>query len=359
MQDFVGRVEGDREDKRSNSQKIAELLAKQRAKEKAEAQVQRTTRDFKEYHNAWQEYYKKYYAHVYGAQSEQKKTEATAKEKESEDSLDKLDKRAREMGDLREKIRKATREGARRARRSKHFAPLVAGGLIALTLIFIQFNTIMLGWLKAYVMPARPAPGIAELDPNALGEIGLEPKLLIPKINVAVPVHMGVDASSQLEQMRAMENGIMHFSIGGAEALPGEYGNFVVSGHSSNDAFTEGDYKFIFAKLDQLREGDMIYMNYEGVRYTYVVRNTKVVNPDQTQELLLGNSRKMLTVITCTPLGTARYRLLVFAEQIAPLDGAEPAPAPDGPAPAPDEATMPGIEPTLLERFWNWLVGNV
>jgi sortase A len=359
MQDFVGRIDGDREDKRSNSQKIAELLAKQRAKDKADAAAARTTRDFKEYHNAWQEYYKKYYAHVYNAQIEQQKT--AAPDKKGDVAEDALDKQAREMGSLREKIRKATREGARRARRSKHFVPLVLGGLIALALIFIQFNTIMLGWIKAYVMPARPAPGITELDPSLLGVVGPDTRLLIPKINVDVPINLDVDPFNNLAQLQAMENGIFHFAPPGADAMPGEFGNFVVSGHSSNDAFTRGDYKFIFAKLDQLREGDMIYVNYGGVRYTYVVRSYKVVNPNDTGALMLGNERKMLTVITCTPLGTARFRLLVFAEQIAPLDGSEP-PAVTEPTPEPtpeeEETEMPGISPTLLERLWNWLLGN-
>ncbi len=364
MREFMGRVSEAGEDKRSNSQKIAELLAKQRAEEKATEQAKqqaaaRTTRDFREYHTAWQDYYKKYYENIYGKQTAAQKTTTVEQQKKDEDPLD---KRSREMGELRSKIRNATRESARRARRSKHFIPLLAGGLIVLVLLFVQFNTMLLGWVRAYVVPAKPAPGITELDPTLVGAIGPETKLIIPKINIDVPINLDVDASSIEAQMKAMENGIMHFAIAGANALPGQFGNFVVSGHSSNDAFTRGEYKFIFAKLDQAKEGDMIYVNYGGVRYTYAVRSTKVVNPEDTASLMLGTSRKMLTIVTCTPLGTAKYRLLVFAEQVAPTDSTETPPpetTPPGETPAGEvEPAMPGNSPTLFERFWNWLFGR-
>ncbi|MCL2095041.1 sortase [Candidatus Saccharibacteria bacterium] len=360
MSDFTGRMKGDDSDKRSNSQKIAELLAKQRAKEKAEQQQARTTKDFKEYHQAWQNYYKKYYANVYGTQMEQQKSELEKKYKQGEDPLD---KKAREMGALRAKIRKATRDGARRARRSRHFIPLTFGAVAVLVLLFIQYNSVMVGWIRAYAVPAAPAPGLVELDPALTGPIGDDTRLLIPKIGVNVPVTMGVDGFSHADQMEAMRHGVFHFSIPGANAYPGEFGNFAISGHSSNDAFTRGDYKFIFARLEQLEEGDKIFVHHEGVRYTYVVRSDKTVLPSDSQALLIGNNTRTLTLITCTPLGTSRYRLLVFAEQISPEPELLPPEGatgpPDGPV-AGDEvgAAMPGQTPSLFVRLWDWLWGR-
>ncbi len=362
MQEFMGRVTGQSADGRSNSQRIAELLAKQRARDKAEENQRRTTRDFREYHQAWQDYYKKYYEKVYGAAGSDtadpagKNLNPAAASTDPASSAEPSADAAGEMQQLRAKIKKNSKERSRRLRNSKHFIPLMIGGVLLLFLLFVQFNAVFLGAVKAYVMPAKPAPGITELDPNALGAVGPETKLLIPKINVDVPINLGVDVSSHEAQMAAMTNGIMHFPIVGAEALPGEYGNFVVSGHSSNDAFTRGDYKFIFAKLDQLAEGDMIYVNYGGVRYTYVVRSSRVVEPTDVAALQIGTDRRMLTVITCTPLGTSRQRLLVFAEQIAPLDATTPPPSSETPLPA--DTAMPGNSDSLFGRFWNWLWGR-
>ena len=55
--------------------------------------------------------------------------------------------------------------------------------------------------------------------------------------------------------MKAMESGVAWFGIAGANAKPGQVGNSVLSGHSSNDILEGGSYKFIFAKLDQLASG--------------------------------------------------------------------------------------------------------
>jgi len=56
----------------------------------------------------------------------------------------------------------------------------------------------------------------------------------------------------------------------------------------------------------------------------------------------------MMTLVTCTPLGTDWNRLLVFAEQISP----DPAAA-SAPTTTTDTATaeMPKNSPTLLEKL--------
>ena len=68
----------------------------------------------------------------------------------------------------------------------------------------------------------------------------------------------------------------------------------------------------------------------------------------------------MLTLITCTPLGTSRYRLLVTAEQINPVpSGAvQSDEIVDDNTENQDGEMMPQNEPTFFERIWNWLTGN-
>ena len=86
----------------------------------------------------------------------------------------------------------------------------------------------------------------------------------------------------------------------------------------SNDLFDNGEYKFIFAQLEKMNEGDTIYVNHEGVRYSYVVRSKEVVLPTEVSKVVRNDGKSWLTLITCTPLGTAQKRLLVFAEQVSP-----------------------------------------
>jgi sortase A len=150
--------------------------------------------------------------------------------------------------------------------------------------------------------------------------------------------------------MAAMEKGVAHFSIPGASSHPGQIGNTVIAGHSSNDLFGGGDYKFIFAQLEKLAVGDSIYLNYQSKRYTYTITKKEVVEPDEVNKLIYPTSKPVVTLITCTPLGTALHRLLITAEQVSP----DPAASTAAPTTNADPTTtqIPGSPPTFLERLF-------
>ena len=201
----------------------------------------------------------------------------------------------------------------------------------------------------AYVSPGNIDPQNIVIDPNSDSAVASEPLLIIPKINVDVPVIYGV-GSDYDSQMAAMNKGVAHFAIPGASSLPGQIGNTVISGHSSNDLLDSGDYKFIFAQLDKLNTGDTIYVNYQSKRYTYTVTNKEVVKPSQVTKLVYPTTKPLLTLITCTPIGTSTNRLLVTAEQISP-DPSTSIAAPTTNSSA-SNSSMPGNSPTLWERIF-------
>lgn len=68
----------------------------------------------------------------------------------------------------------------------------------------------------------------------------------------------------------------------------------------------------------------------------------------------------MLTLITCTPLGTSRYRLLISAEQISPTYDTNNIADPTIPeeTPTTNDESMPANEPSFFENLWNGLFGN-
>ena len=178
--------------------------------------------------------------------------------------------------------------------------------------------------------------------------------IIIPKINIDAPVVYGIGADHD-SQMKAMESGIAHFAITGANAVPGQVGNAVFAAHSSNDAFASGDYKFVFAQNEKLVKDDIIYMNYESKRYTYKVTSTEVVMPNQVNKIQIETDKPMLTLISCVPLGTAEKRLLVFAEQISPdpTGATQSTDSDDTSTSSSDSSTIPGQPaPTLLERLF-------
>lgn len=105
----------------------------------------------------------------------------------------------------------------------------------------------------------------------------------------------------------------------GAVVLPlgtafGEPGNVVVTAHSSgSEAF--GPYRFAFAQLSELKEGDEFNIDTPTATYTYRVYGSEIVWPHEVDKLP-NDERSTVTLVTCWPLWTNFKRLLVNAELV-------------------------------------------
>ena len=317
--------------------------------------------EWKKYHSAWQDYYQKYYGDYYNkaardyVEQEKLRYERTHG-KDLEQRVEQEMMAEAESGGIRAQIQAKATEKARKVRRSKHFVPVMLGVVVVVLGVLFQYNQVILANVAAYVMPGGgEVSELIAIDPNVSAEVGPEPLLIIPKLNVVVPIVFGAN-NDTASMNAAMGNGVAHFSIPGASALPGEIGNFAISGHSAGNVYRASDYKFIFSGLERLIERDLIYVNYQSVRYTYAVTGKQTVMPADVAALTRPTDKPMITLITCTPIGTSRYRLLVFAEQVSPSsEGAgsmEPGPDEDGPA------EMPRSDPAPLQQFWDWLTGR-
>jgi sortase A len=305
------------------------------------------------YHTAWQEYYQKYYEGYYTHHLNQIKTKAPDQSKGSyfsEQPETPNDDNSADISNMRQNILGKVKESAKSARKSRHFVPIASALIVVFVFLFLQFNRVLVSNVVAYVSPGSIDPQNIIVSPEGGNiEVGDESKLIIPKINVDVPVIYGI-GNDYDSQMAAMEKGVAHFAIPGASSRPGQVGNTAIAGHSSNDIFDSSRYKFIFAQLDRLKEGDMIYANYDGLRYSYVVTKKEVVKPTEINKLVYDTDKPMMTLITCTPLGTALKRLLVTAEQVSP----DPTVASEAPEidEAAQEAQMPGNTQSILERIF-------
>ncbi|MBS7346624.1 MAG: sortase [Candidatus Sacchiramonaceae bacterium] len=321
-----------------------------RRQESANRQTADYGDQWKRYHAAWQNYYQKYYESYYTAavRSNISKSKSASQE---QPPLSEDDKKAQALHSLRTKISNQARENTKKFRKSRHFVPIISAILVVSVFLFLQYNRFLVAGVYAYVAPGNASPQELIYSPSASVTVGPEPKLIIPKINVDVPVVYGV-GNDQKSQLDAMNQGVAHFSIPGASSVPGQVGNTVLSGHSSNDLFDSGNYKFIFAQLDRLEEDDIIYANYDSVRYSYKITEKKVVMPTDVQALIYPTEKPILTLITCTPLGTAEKRLLVIAEQISP-DPNNAKPQEQSSAQT-EEVEMPRSAPTFFERLFSW-----
>lgn len=100
-------------------------------------------------------------------------------------------------------------------------------------------------------------------------------------------------------------------------ALPGEFGNVVIFGHSILPVFyNPKDYKSIFSLLPTLEKGDQIFVDFDGIEFTYEVVSYKEVKPEEINVLEQRFDQKALSLITCVPPGTYLKRGIVLARLV-------------------------------------------
>lgn len=194
----------------------------------------------------------------------------------------------------------------------KRLLPVAGGIAAALVVVALFYHQYLYAQALVWLQPGRTGQSTPlELQSTAVSP---EPRIIIPQINVDAPVVYDINSTDDPSVQKALERGVLHFA-GSAE--PGERGNAIFVGHSSNDVWAAGDYKFIFVLLEQLSVGDTYSLHYQGVRYTYRVAAKNVVSPYDLS-LLASNDSATSTLITCTPVGTNISRLIITGEQISP-----------------------------------------
>lgn len=140
-----------------------------------------------------------------------------------------------------------------------------------------------------------------------------ENNIFIPSINLTAPVAWNI-ANNEDSIQKALQRGVVQIAD---TAHPGEVGNIFITGHSSNYFWAPGGYKSVFALLNKLVAGDVVYIKYNSIIYAYKIGSARIVRPD---DLSAMNQSKdsVLTLVTCSPVGTSINRLVIKAMQISP-----------------------------------------
>jgi LPXTG-site transpeptidase (sortase) family protein len=226
---------------------------------------------------------------------------------------------------------------------------LATGFIVLSVLLFSFFNEMV---LAPFIQPSRhvsATPIIVSADSVATSPT---PEVIIPKINVQIPVVYDEKSVDEAAVQRALERGAIHYPT---TVLPGQLGNAAVFGHSSNNILNQGKYKFAFVLLHELVPGDIFYLTYAEKVYTYRVFNKRIVPP--TEVSVINNvpgKAATVTLITCDPPGTSTNRLVVWGEQISPDPAGAAAPT-TPPAGAVTPTELPSNAPTLWNRIQGWI----
>ncbi|MCH7492088.1 sortase [Patescibacteria group bacterium] len=157
-----------------------------------------------------------------------------------------------------------------------------------------------------------PTSAAREIITQPTLERGEADQLSIPDRDINTPIIYIEEVDETIFQ-EALASGVVHYP---GTALPGQFGNPYIFGHSSDYFWKSGNYKEIFKSLIDIPLGTPIRItNHDGELFIYRVVETKIVGPKEVSVLDQNEQQSLLlTLQTSWPVGTALKRYIVIAE---------------------------------------------
>lgn len=174
----------------------------------------------------------------------------------------------------------------------------IGSALMALSLLGLLF--IYYPYFKELLFP----PKITEEQ-----KLSTNFSIEIPSLKVFSKIIPSVDPFNEKEYLLELRNGVAHAKN---SAFPGEGGTVYLFAHSSDVPWRITRYNTAFFKLELIDRGDPIIIRMNGEEYKYKVINKRTVWPSEVK-YLTESQGDVLILQTCTPVGTALQRLLIFA----------------------------------------------
>ena len=163
-----------------------------------------------------------------------------------------------------------------------------------------DYNASLMGRVNNYLLTEeQEAEYNRILDVGGTGIMGY---IEIPIIGVTLPIYHGADEA------------VLQVAIGHLEwtSLPvgGESSHCVVSGHRGLPSAR------LFTDLDKLVVGDIFMFRVLDEILTYEVDQILIVDPHDTEALVIEEGKDLCTLVTCTPYGINSHRLLVRGHRV-------------------------------------------
>ncbi|MGE7889784.1 class C sortase [Bacillus cereus] len=124
----------------------------------------------------------------------------------------------------------------------------------------------------------------------------------IPKINEELPIYLGVSQEKLSKGIGQIEG--TSLPIGGKDT------HAVLAGHRGYHGAT------MFRHLDRLSDGDLFYVKVFGKLQVYKVIGREIINPNQVEKLNVVKGKDKVTLLTCEPYTSSKYRLLIYGERV-------------------------------------------
>lgn len=168
---------------------------------------------------------------------------------------------------------------------------------LSIIVILLSLYLLLAPLLPKATYKLKDDPPLAKHDTVPDSEIPEENTLVIPAMKLQETIYESEDTS-------ALAKGVWHRP---KSNTPPSDGNTVLTGHR----FTYGGPAVLY-HLDMVKVGDDITVYWNRKKYSYQVRDVSVVPPNDKN----GEARTvepLLTIYTCTPLFTAKNRLVIQA----------------------------------------------
>lgn len=185
---------------------------------------------------------------------------------------------------------------------------------IGLLLIIIGI-TIIATVVYKKVETIRKQKAIVEMFESGISEgtsTGNSEEVNLDDINGYKPIAIIEIPSIKLSQalVEGISDDVLKYFLGHFtdSAAPGEVGNFAVAGHRVSD------YTDAFINLYKVKSGDEVIVKTQDKKYTYVVEDNFIVEPDNV-EVLKDTKEPTMTLVTCT-VG-AKQRVIVKGKLIS------------------------------------------
>lgn len=170
-----------------------------------------------------------------------------------------------------------------------------------------SYNEKLIGRRNPYLLSEEQKKEYEELlDITGVGIMGY---IEIPAISVTIPIYHGTS------------DAVLQIAVGHLDwtSLPvgGESTHCVLSGHRGLPSAK------LFTDLDKLVVGDVFVLRVLDEVLTYEVDQILIVEPDETDELLIEEGKDYCTLVTCTPYGINTHRILLRGHRIENVEEAK------------------------------------
>lgn len=173
-----------------------------------------------------------------------------------------------------------------------------------------EYNTVLCNQKSAITIKGGNSSILSDESYESILNMGngVMGSMEIPKINVNLPIYHGTSDE-------VLSVGVGHV-LGSSLPTGGINTRSVLSGHRGLPNAK------LFTRLDEIVEGDLVFMRILGETLAYRVSDILIVEPEDVDSVGIVEGKDLLSLVTCTPYGLNTHRLIVTGERV-PFDEIE------------------------------------